>query len=74
MPIRFRLKVLLAERNMTQKQLAEMTGIRPPTISAIATNTVKHIPVNVIERICEALNCQPGDLMEYATASPEATE
>lgn len=65
MPIRFRLKVLLAMNNMTQKQLAEITGIRPPTISAICTNTAKQVPVTVIERICEALNCQPGDIMEY---------
>ena len=66
MPIKFRLKVLLAMNEMTQKQLAKITGIRPPTISAICTNSIKHIPVDVIDRICTALNCQPGDLMEYS--------
>ncbi|HMM07186.1 MAG TPA: helix-turn-helix transcriptional regulator [Clostridiales bacterium] len=65
MPIKFRLKVLLAINEMTQKQLAEMTGIRPPTISAICTNSIKHIPVDVIDKICTALDCQPGDLIEY---------
>ena len=65
MPVRFKLKVLLAEREMTQKQLAEITGIRPPTISAICTNTAKQVPVYAIERICKALSCQPGDFIVY---------
>ncbi len=52
-------------KGMTQKKLAELTGIRPPTISAICTNSIKELPVGVIERICQALDCQPGDIMEY---------
>lgn len=63
--IKFKVKVLLAMQEMTQKELAEKTGIRPPTISAICTGTVKHLPVEVLDKICDVLNCQPGDLMEY---------
>ena len=63
--IKFRLKVLLAMNDMTQKELAEKTGIRPPTVSAICTGSIKHLPIDVLERICETLNCQPADLMEY---------
>ena len=63
--IRFRVKVMLALREMTQKELSEKTGVRPPTVSAICTGTAKHIPVGVLNRFCQALNCQPGDLMEY---------
>ena len=63
--IKFKLKVLLALNEMTQKELAEKTGIRPPTISAIATGSVKHLPVDVLDKICEVLNCQPSDFMEY---------
>lgn len=63
--IKSRLKVQLAKCEMTQKQLAEATGIRPPTISLIALGTIKHIPVDVLDRICAALNCQPGDILEY---------
>lgn len=63
--IKFKVKVLLAMRSMTQKQLAEKTGIRPPTVSAICTGAVKHLPVEALEKICEVLECQPGDLMEY---------
>ena len=63
--IKFKVKVLLAMREMTQKELAEKTGIRPPTISAICTGTIKHLPVDVLERICDVLDCQPGDIIEF---------
>jgi putative transcriptional regulator len=63
--IKFKVKVMLAMREMTQKELAERTGIRPPTVSAICTGTVKHLPVDALDKICEVLNCQPADLMEY---------
>lgn len=63
--VKFKVKVMLAMRDMTQKELAEKTGIRPPTISAICTGTVKHLPVDALEKICVVLDCQPGDLMEY---------
>ena len=63
--IKFNVKVMLAIREMTQKDLAEKTGIRPPTISAICTNTIKHLPVDALNKICAALDCQPADLMEY---------
>ena len=63
--IKFRLKVLLAMNDMTQMQFSEKTGIRQPTISAICTGSAKHLPVDVLDKICEVLNCQPGDLMEH---------
>ena len=63
--IKFKVKVMLAINEMTQKELAERTGIRPPTVSAICTGAVKHLPVEALNKICEVLNCQPADLMEY---------
>ena len=63
--IRFKVKVKLAEKEMTQKELAERTGIRPPTVSAICTGSVKHLPVEALNKICEVLECQPADLMEF---------
>ena len=63
--IKFRVKVMLALREMTQKELAEKTGIRPPTVSAICLGTVKHLPIEALNKICEVLDCQPADLMEY---------
>lgn len=69
--IKFRVKVMLAMREMTQKELALRTGVRPPTVSAICTGAAKHIPVDVLDKFCEVLNCQPGDIMEYI---PDGTD
>ncbi|MBE6886966.1 MAG: helix-turn-helix transcriptional regulator [Ruminococcaceae bacterium] len=63
--IKFKVKVILAMRDMTQKELAERTGIRPPTVSAICTGAVKHLPIEALDKICTVLECQPADLMEY---------
>ena len=69
--IKFRLKVLLAMNDMNQKELAEKTGIRPPTVSAICTNTIKELPVGVLDKICTVLNCQPGDFIQYVPDKPQ---
>lgn len=63
--IKFKVKVMLAINEMTQKELAEKTGIRPPTVSAICTGAIKHLPIDALNKICAVLNCQPADLMEY---------
>ena len=63
--IKFNVKIMLAIREMTQKELAEQTGIRPPTVSAICTGAVKHLPIDALDKICAVLDCQPSDLMEY---------
>lgn len=62
--IKFTVKVMLAKREMTQKELAERTGIRAPTISAICTNTIKHLPVDALDKICDVLDCEPADIIE----------
>lgn len=59
--ITFKLRRLLGSMELSQKDLANMTGIRPPTISAICTNKIKELPVDVMDRICNALNCTPAD-------------
>ena len=63
--IKFRVRVQLALKEMNQKDLAEKTGIRPSTVSAICTGTVKHLPIEALDKICAVLDCQPSDLMEY---------
>ena len=62
--IKFKVKVMLAMRDMTQKELAERTGIRPPTVSAICTGAVKQLPIEALNKICKVLDCQPADLIE----------
>lgn len=69
--IKFNVKVMLAMRDMTQKQLAEITGIRPPTVSMICLGTVKQLPIDALNKICKALDCQPSDLMHYV---PDSTD
>lgn len=68
--IKFKVKVMLAVREMTQKELAERTGIRPPTISAICLGTVKQLPIDALNKICDVLDCQPADLMEFISDKP----
>ena len=70
--IKFKVKVMLAMREMTQKELAERTGIRPPTVSAICTGAIKHLPVDALDKICKVLDCQPADLMEYVPVQEKA--
>ena len=65
--IQFNLKRVLAAKGVTQKELAAHTGIRPPTISALCTGAAKHIPVEVLDRICADLGCQPGDLFSFGS-------
>lgn len=62
--IKSKLKVVLADRNMTQKQLSIITGIRPPTISALCNDSLHRIPIDVIDKICTALDCEPGDILK----------
>lgn len=63
--IKSRLKILLAEYDMTQKDLSEKTGIRPTTISDICNNKNKHIPVDVLNSLCKVFSCQVGDIFQY---------
>lgn len=59
--IKIKLKAVLADREMTQTKLSELTGVRISTISAICTGSIKELPVRVIDKICETLDCNPGD-------------
>ena len=63
--IKSRIKVMLAMREMTQKELVAKTGIRQPTISALCTGAAKHIPISALDKMCEVLQCQPGELFEF---------
>ncbi len=65
MTILVRLDVLLAERKMKSRELAQFIGITEPNLSLLKSGKVKGIRFDTLERICEALNCQPGDLLEY---------
>lgn len=74
MAIRYHLKAMLADKGMTQKELAEVTKIRAPTISAICVGSVKQLPIGVLDKICTVLDCQPGNLLEYVPTEVTAGE
>lgn len=63
--IKIRLKSVSADKGIMQKELVELTGIRQPTLSAMNNNTAKHIPIDVLDRLCDVLDCQPSDLLVY---------
>ncbi|WP_421913179.1 helix-turn-helix domain-containing protein [Mesorhizobium sp.] len=65
MPIRVRLNVVLAERNVKSKDLAEHVGITEANLSLLKQGKVKGIRFDTLERICEYLDCEPGDLLRF---------
>ncbi len=71
MPIQVRLGVMLAERNVKSKDLAEYVGITEANLSLLKKGHVKGVRFETLERICDFLDCQPGDLLRYQRAEPE---
>lgn len=65
MSIKIKLAVLLAERQMKLKELEEKTGISLNNLSVLKTDKGKAIRFSTLNEICKALDCQPGDLLEY---------
>ena len=62
--IKCRLRVLLAEREINQKELAAMTGIQPMTINKLYNNNIVRVPLDAVDKICEALQCDISDLFK----------
>lgn len=65
MPIIINLDVMLAKRKMRSNELAERIGITTANLSILKTGKAKAIRLSTLELICEILDCQPGDIMEY---------
>jgi putative transcriptional regulator len=61
------LDVMLAKRKMRSKELAERIGITEANLSLLKSSKVKGVRFETLDRICAALECQPGDLLEYRT-------
>ncbi len=64
MEIVVRLDVMLARRKMRSRELAERIGITEQNVSLLKSGKVKGIRFETLARICEVLECQPGDLLE----------
>lgn len=65
MAIRINLDVMLAKRKMSVTELSEKVGITMANISILKNGKAKAIRFSTLEGICEALDCQPGDILEY---------
>ncbi|MBV9548328.1 MAG: helix-turn-helix transcriptional regulator [Alphaproteobacteria bacterium] len=59
------LDVMLAKRKMRSKELAETIGITEANLSLLKSSKVKGVRFETLDKICAALECQPGDLLEY---------
>lgn len=67
MAIIVNLDVMLAKRKMQSKELAEIVGITLANLSILKTGKAKAIRFSTLEAICKALDCQPGDILEYSS-------
>ncbi len=65
MPILINLDVMLAKRKMSVTELSERVGITMANISILKNGKAKAIRFPTLEAICKALDCQPGDILEY---------
>lgn len=65
MPIVVNLDVMMAKRKMSLNELSEKVGLTLSNLSILKTGKAKAIRFNTLEAICEVLECQPGDILEY---------
>ena len=65
MPIIVHVDVMLARRKMSSGELAEKIGISAANLSILKTGKAKAIRFTTLNALCKALDCQPGDLLEY---------
>jgi len=64
-PIEVNLNVMIAKRNIKGKELAAEIGITEQNLSLLRTGKVKGVRFSTLEKICEVLECQPGDILAY---------
>lgn len=71
MPIIINIDVMLAKRKMSVTELAERVGITIANLSILKNGKAKAIRISTLEAICRALDCQPGDILEYQSNEGE---
>ena len=65
MPIEVNLDIVMAKRRMSSGELAERIGLSQANLSILKTGKARAVRFSTLEAICEALACQPGDILEY---------
>ena len=74
MPIVVHLDVLLAQRKLRSRELAAAVGITEQNISLLKSGKVRGVRFDTLARICEVLQCQPGDLLEWVEGEESPAE
>ncbi len=67
----FNIDVMLAKRKMSVTELAQRVGITIANISILKNGKAKALKISTLAKLCQALDCQPGDLLEYRRANPK---
>lgn len=70
----FNIDVMLAKRKMSVSELAERVGITLANMSILKTGKAKAVRISTMAKLCEVLDCQPGDLFEYRPAEDKKTD
>lgn len=65
-----RIDVMLAKRKMSVTELAEKVGITISNLSVLKNDKARAVRLETLDKLCKALDCQPGDLLEYVEESP----
>lgn len=73
MPIVVDLDVMMARRKMSLNELSAKVGVTLANLSILKNNHAKAVRFTTLEAICSALDCQPGDLLEYVPEQEEST-
>ena len=68
MPIIVNLDVMLAKRKMRSRELSEKIGITEQNVSLLKSGKVRGMRFETLEKLCEVLDCQPGDILEFRKA------
>ncbi|MCI9263869.1 MAG: helix-turn-helix transcriptional regulator [Oscillospiraceae bacterium] len=71
MPIIVNLDVMMARRKMSLNELASKVDLTLANLSVLKNNHAKAVRFSTLEAICKALNCQPGDILEYVEAADD---
>ena len=74
MAIIVNIDVVMARRKMSLNELAERVNITPANLSILKTGKAKAIRFSTLSAICRALDCQPGDILEYIPETKEETD
>lgn len=68
------LDIMMAKRKMSLTELAQRIDITPANLSILKTGKAKAVRFSTLEQICQVLNCQPGDILEFRPEETDTTD